>query len=1066
MSQSENFIEDNLIKQLITGCSQWTYRKDIRNEDDLWNNIRNILNSSNVCKLCGVLLTDGEMEQVKEFIKTQAESPYKAALWLSGENGLAQIPIKRDDAKFGDIYLDAIDNKTIAGGNSVYEVINQYVSSKDKGSDRDRRFDVTLLINGFPLIHIELKNQDHPYMDAFRQIKKYLGEGQFRGVFGLIQMFIVSNGVDTKYIAAATYDKLNEKFLSSWIDKNNNPVNDYIAFAKEALNIPQAHLMVGKYAVIDSNSNSLILLRPYQIHAIEAVKEASRRKESGYVWHTTGSGKTITSFNVSRNLLEIPSIEKSIFLIDRKDLDQQTTLSFQSYAKSTGDIIEDTKDTKALENNLKSKDKIVIVATRQKLDCLLDKCNKALEIGDKSAYYYKVANNIKNKNVAFIVDECHRAISYQSKEKISKFFNNSTKTALWYGFTGTPIFVENKKAELGKAARTTQSLYGVCLHKYTIKEALHDHSVLGFKVQNSGFSREELENIAEDKLDIKRNNISEIDRIELETATLKNYKEKTGKNFYDNEQHREKVIDYIINHSSNILMLKAPKGTAYASILTCKSIEIAQKYYQEIKKFISDGKVKENIKRYCPDFPRFAITYSVGENEDGAHANQLMMKESIADYNELFDTKFSIENISAYNVDLNARLSRKQSRYQVREEQLDLVIVVDRLLTGFDAPCLSTLFIDRPPMSPHGIIQAFSRTNRIFNDKKVWGQIVTFQTPALFAQSYEKALQLYSNGGAEYVQAPTFEVCKERFINAVAELKCFQDNPSDIDIDAYSREELKKFVKLYQNFDKTLAAIKTYEEWEKESSEVLNYQKEEYIFLKSNEINENSSINEDCIMNCAEESLISKVIKNISGIYISQKDMDTYQGKYNNAIEKIKVWYDGGIGPQLIDIDIEYQLESVTEAQVDYDYLVSLMQKYFSLADTYAKINDPIIDKYIADIEKKNHKLGEVILGIWEQLKKDPSSFNGKQAIYVINDKIEEIITGKLEEYCDTWKVLYMDMNYFSQYYVPGQVLKIASDYEKYHETGGNIGKLQYLKLVRDLAKQLIEEEIMPLRRR
>lgn len=386
MSQKESEIEEKLINQLITGSSQWNYREDLRTEDDLWKNIREKLNANNIAKLQGVKLTDSEMDQVKEFIRTQGESPYKAAVWLAGERGLAQIPLKRDDASLGEIYLDAINNREIAGGHSSYEVINQYVSFKTDPEDRDRRFDVTLLINGFPLIHIELKNQDHSYIEAFNQIKKYIGEGKFSGLFGLVQMFVISNGTDTKYIAAATHDKFNEKFLASWVNKNNERVDNYLDFAREALNIPQAHLMVGRYCVIDANEKKIILLRPYQIHAIEAVKEASKRHESGYIWHTTGSGKTITSFNVTRNLLEILEIDKSVFLIDRRDLDQQTTLSFQSYAQNTGDIIENTNNTTALEKSLSSKDRVVIVATRQKLDCLMDKCNRALEADNPNSF--------------------------------------------------------------------------------------------------------------------------------------------------------------------------------------------------------------------------------------------------------------------------------------------------------------------------------------------------------------------------------------------------------------------------------------------------------------------------------------------------------------------------------------------------------------------------------------------------------------------------------------------------------------------------------------------------------
>lgn len=1065
----EKVLEDNLIKLLTTGKSQWTYNKDVRDEASLWKHIIDILNQNNLNKLGGPqhLLTDGEIEQVKNFILEQAESPYKAAVWLAGENGLAQIPIKRDDASLGEVWLDAINNKEISGGTSTYEVINQYVAFKTDENDRDRRFDVTLLINGFPLIHIELKNQAHSCLDAFRQIKKYTGEGKFRGVFGLVQMFVVSNGTDTQYFAAARHNKLNEKFLINWVDKENNYVGNYLEFAKAALNIPQAHLMVGKYAITDANSKSLILLRPYQIHAIEAVKAATVIKESGFIWHTTGSGKTITSFIVSRNLLDIPSIDKAIFLIDRKDLDQQTTISFQSYAQSSGDKIEETSNTKALENNLKSKDRIVIVATRQKLDCLLEKCNKAIEAGDKSAYYYKVAKKIKEKNVAFIVDECHRAISAQSHKDISEFFDNSMKKALWYGFTGTPIFAENKKGEKGNLARTTEDLYGPCLHQYTIKEALHDHAVLGFQVQNSGFSRGELEEVASElKIPIDKD-ISDASRAELESSILTTYKKKTNKNFYDSPKHRAKVINYIVNKSTHLLHLKEPKGEAFSAILTVPCIDIAQKYYKELKEFIANGGVKENVKQYCSDFPKFAITYSVGENEDGAEANQQMMKESLDDYNKLFNTHFTLENIPAYNADLNDRLARKKGIYKVRENQLDLVIVVDRLLTGFDSPCTAVLYIDRPPMSPQGIIQAFSRTNRIFNEKKSWGHIVTFQVPGLFTTAYEKALSLYSNGGGSSVQAPTYAQSLDKFVNALAALKNFAEKPDDINLKD-DKTKLKQFAKLYQSFDKALAAIKTYEEWDNECASLYEEAKEavkvEEESSATQEIQDQDriAVSEDTTF-ISEDSIAEQAIRKLTGITITKVQIDGYTGKYKNVVEIIKK------DPKnIIDLDIDYELESVSQAQVDYEYLMMVIQKYFSMAgdDVTIKVNDSAIERYLSDIENNNPKLGEVIRGVWENLKNNPGAYKGKQAIFVINDEIEKIISEKLNQFCNEWKVLYLDMNFLAQNYVEGNDVNLQYDYQEYLNAGGTLTKLKYRKTIRELAKKLIVEEVLPLRRR
>lgn len=1059
MAHAEKLIEDTLIKQLATGESQWTYRPDIHTEEDLWNNIIEKLVNSNKGKIQPEKhpLTKDEIFQIKEFIKTQAESPYKAAQWLSGENGLAQIPLKREDASLGEIALDAIDNKDVKAGNSSYEIINQYISFKEDESDRTTRFDVTLLINGFPLIHIELKNEDHPYMDAFRQIRRYMEHGKFTGVFGLVQMFVISNGVDTKYFAATTCDKLNEKFLASWVDANNKPIKDYLSFAKAALNIPQAHYMVSRYRILDDNSKSIILLRPYQIHAIEAVKEASIRKESGFVWHTTGSGKTITSFNVTRNLLENNlNLDKAIFLIDRKDLDQQTTISFQSYAKTTGDAIEQTDNTKALENCLKSKDRIVIVATRQKLDCLLDKCENAINKGDKNAYYYKVAQKLKDKHVAFVVDECHRAISSQAKIRIEKFFDNSMKKSLWYGFTGTPIFAENKKAQLGQAAQTTELQYGNCLHQYTIKEALHDHAVLGFKVHNEGLALDDLQDIAIDKLEIgTESDILKLDRDVLEAKVLQKYKEATNKNFYDDKEHREKVIDFIVNRSNNHFRLDLGKGNAFEAILTCQSIDIAQKYYAEFKEFIAAGKVKKSITRRCPDFPKIAITYSVGDNNQTALVNQQMMKEALNDYNKMFHTKCSIDNIDAYNSDLNARLARKSGIYQKREEQLDLVIVVDRLLTGFDAPCLSTLFIDRPPMSPQNLIQAFSRTNRIFNKQKMFGDIVTFQCPEIFKCAYENALRLYSNGGGGFVQAPSYEETKDKFLEALAILNDFKENINNLDMK--DQKQLKAFVKAYQNFDKAFAALKTYEEWENECNKIEDeFEKEDKSQLNANLDSQTDDIDDNTIS--------QKALKNLTGADLKQEELDKLTGIYNNAIEELKTTNPTSTK----DIDIEYHLESVNQQTVDYDYLVSLIQKYMSAAGSSAfdKINDPTIDKYIDTIEAKNPKLGEIIRGIWEELKANPKEFEGKQAIILINEKINNLIDTKIQQFCKEWCVSKADMEYLSKYYVAENELVLQSNYEEYLNNGGTLSKLKYNKNIRILANDLIKNEILPLRRR
>ena len=411
MPELEQMIENKLIEQLVYGDSQWTYREDLKTEEDLWANFRYILEQNNKDRLNGEPLSDSEFEQVKN--QLQFSSFYKAGEWLVGENGKVQVHVQRDTEK---IHLVVMNHEHIAGGSSVYEVINQYSALKsddddDKNNVRNRRFDVTLLINGLPMIHIELKNKKHPYMDAFRQIKKYIGEGKFTGIFSAVQMFVISNGVDTRYFSAASDTELNPKFMSCWLDKDNNPVTDYLEFAKNVLRIPEAHEMIARYTVLDKNAKRLILLRPYQIHAIEAIRDASKTGRSGFVWHTTGSGKTLTSYKATRNLLmDIPSIDKTIFLIDRKDLDTQTTMAFQAYANNDVITVDETNNINELKDRLKSLDRTVIVTTIQKLQRLID--NRLVE---RTPEY----NRIKNLKIGFIVDD-ERVIIRTKLEKPSK----------------------------------------------------------------------------------------------------------------------------------------------------------------------------------------------------------------------------------------------------------------------------------------------------------------------------------------------------------------------------------------------------------------------------------------------------------------------------------------------------------------------------------------------------------------------------------------------------------------------------------------------------------------------
>lgn len=980
-------------------------------EDKLWDNLRGKLERNNKDVLNDVHLTEQEFHQVKN--QLQFATFYQASKWLAGENGIAKVQVQREDASLGTIRLKVLNRADIAGGMSSYEVINQFQSFKQSTDDRDRRFDVTLLINGLPLIHIELKNRAHSYMDAFRQIKKYLVQGKFTGIFSALQMFVVSNGSDTRYIAAAQDTRLNEQFLATWVDANNNPVTSYLAFAQHVLSIPQAHKMVTQYTVIDSDKKALILLRPYQIHAIEAIKQASQRQESGYVWHTTGSGKTLTSYKAARNLLQIPSLDKTIFIVDRVDLDQQTTSSFASYAENDVIQIDETDNVKDLIKKLLSADRTVIVTTIQKLNHLMRRFE-----GKETTPRYK---KLRALNVAFVVDECHRAVSPQKKQEIDRFF----RQPLWYGFTGTPIFAENAKKETGNLARTTEEQYGSRLHEYTVKEAIHDKAVLGFQIEyKSTFSDDELDDL-----------VLQVDPdADVRALTVLEKEAIIPKSVYEHEQHMLEVIHSILNKSRRKLGFQNGSGKTYTALLTTSSIAQAQAYYDLFKRVVAGETaldIHEKVKSVLPDFLKIAMTYSLSENEEASVSHQAKMAEALADYNALFDTNFSIETMRAYNRNVNDRLARKQEKYLFRKEQLDLVIVVDRLLTGFDAPCLSTLFIDRPVMQPHNVIQAFSRTNRLFDRSKQFGQVVTFQTPALFEEKVSEALFLYSNGGENAVLAPTFEEAHVAFKEAVAALRDVAVMPDAVD--SLTDAQKKRFAKAFQRLDKTFAAIQVYSEFEEADLE-RDYQ-------------------------------------------IGGEEIAHYHGKYVNVLEEIKENMDSE-QPEPLAIDIAYELESVKTEDINYEYILMLIQalvpeyvaeKAHSNVDSDSKE----IDTYIQDLKRTNPKLAVLMENLWQDIQKEPERYQGKQVSRLLEEMIQESKAYYVETLSKEWALDEEQLTFYVDHFNPKRDrqpgehdLKRTSDYEIYKEqTDHPVKRLSYWRETKKAITDVIYEDILPLRR-
>ena len=831
-------------------------------------------------------------------------------------------------------------------------------------------------------------------MDGFWQIKKYIGEGKFTGIFSAVQMFVISNGVDTKYFSAAGDTELNSKFISGWLDRENHPVSDYLDFAKSVLRIPEAHEMISRYTVLDEEAKRLILLRPYQIHAIEAIREASKQGKSGYVWHTTGSGKTLTSYKATRNLLmDIPAIDKAIFLIDRKDLDTQTTMAFQAYANNDLVDVDETDNVNDLKKKLKSDDRQVIVTTIQKLHILITK-----KLKEDTPEYRK----IKNLRIAFVVDECHRAVSPGTKRELERFFNRS----LWYGFTGTPRFAENPYPQKGDLPRTTEDLYGERLHKYTIQNAIHDKAVLGFQVEHNG---------------------------------PKDVENETDSSVYDNETHMLKVLDIILNKSYHKLGFQNGKGQTYEGLLTTSSIQRAQQYYELLTR-VKNGEtsltIDERIKQVLPDFPKFAITYSVTENEEGSQVNQEKMQNSLNDYNGMFGTKYELSQIQGYNGNLNKRLARKDSKYKSRNEQLDLVIVVDRLLTGFDAPCMSTIFMDRQPMGPHDLIQAFSRTNRIFDKNKTYGQIVTFQAPVLFKEAVDNAVKLYSAGGTKEALMAEWNEVEPAFRKALAALRVSAEKPEVIP--TLSLNEKKIFAKMFQEFDSLFAQLKSFTVYDDSMLEEYGISEEEY---------------------------------------------DDYVGHYKNVVQEIKAakgeepdGLDGKDGGDDIEIDQDYELMAYSTTKIDYEYIINLIQNivtpYDEMEEVTPKERQKKIDEvkqYVGDLRKENPKVADIMSNLIAEIEMDDTKYRGQSILHIVENMKQDCIERVISDFCITWYASKDDVMYAATHYQNGEIpnesaIKMTVDYTSYKTSQEKVlPKFKYYTKMMAELRKLLDEEIKPL---
>jgi len=713
--------------------------------DDLVNHWRNELNRLNADQLEGVPLTDGEFKQVMSKV-SQISNSYEAAKVLAIEESKGKIDgIYRDDhpdVSRKTITLTIFKKAQVRGGDSSYKI------AREVATDSGNRFDLVLLINGLPLINIEQKRTDRSLDEAVGQFKRYYQAGEYNNNFmAFSQMMVVNSEIETRYFATPkSLGDFNPAFVFNWSDKTNKHINDWQKIIEYFLMIPMAHQMVGDYLVIDEDPDNEenrrhMLMRPYQVYALQSVQGAAFGwnndgvAHGGFVWHTTGSGKTITSFKTAQFLSTQSGFDKVVFLVDRKDLDKQTTKNFKAYAHYESVDVDETKSTNKLRSQLKASKAGIVITTTFKLSNLV----KELEEGHDTSF--------ADKKIVFIIDEAHRTTMGDMMGDIRRYFK---KNGLFFGFTGTPLFDENNvKGKVNKQSErinTTEKLFGPKLHQYTIDQAIADGNVLGFNVDYINTGEFKSYDDLRDQLieQLKANNPDKAEKdVEREIQTLSNLEVeekavKEGILVYQDETHIPRVVTEILDGWQ-----KQSQGGEFNAILTAAYKERAIAFYHEFKKQIAD-------KFECGDRkPTFAMTFSFGNENDLENISREVSTEMFEDYESFTGIKFTAgdkkRGEDAYFEDLTERATRGGSGRN--SKNIDFVIVANQLLTGYDSKRLNTLYVDRT-LKLQDLIQAYSRTNRVFGSTKEFGTIINFKYPEITKKMVNAALELYGSGGS------------------------------------------------------------------------------------------------------------------------------------------------------------------------------------------------------------------------------------------------------------------------------------------------------------------------------
>ncbi len=720
MTQSEEILEQGLIKTLKEMSYEYI---SIKEEENLYANFKLQLEKHNRKELAlhgREHFTDAEFDKI--------------LLYLEGGTRFEKAQKLRDLKEFelenGErVWIEFLNKHQWC--QNEFQVSNQITVEGRKKC----RYDVTILINGLPLVQIELKRRGVELKEAYNQIQRY-HKTSFHGLFDYVQLFVISNGINTRYFA--NNPNSGYKFTFNWTDAQNVPFNDLRMFACSFLEKCNLGKMISKYIVLHEGDKCLMVLRPYQFYAVEQILDrVQNTNKNGYVWHTTGAGKTLTSFKAAQLVSEIDGIDKVLFVVDRHDLDTQTQSEYEAFEPGA---VDNTDNTYKLIKRL-SGDSKIIITTIQKLNCAVTR-----------DYYNKHLQEVRNQKVIMIFDECHRSHFGDCHKNIVKFFNNLQI----FGFTGTPIFAENAKQE-----HTTAEVFGDCLHRYLIKDAIADGNVLGFLVEY--------------------------------------YKGQQDTDLFD-EKRMTEIAQFILNNFN-----KSTFDGEYNALFAVQSVPMLLKYYKIFKSLNPRIKIGAVF--------TFAANESQDDNQTGM--NQGFENENVTadelqnimdDYNAMFDTAFTTDNFNAYYDDINLRMKKKKPDM----EPLDLLLVVGMFLIGFDAKKLNTLYVDKN-LEWHGLIQAFSRTNRVLNEKKRFGKIVCFRD---LKEKVDAAVKLFSNNNPnEFIIRETYDTVKRELNELAIRFKEIYPDVQSVDL-LKSEYDKRDFVLAFREIIKKHAEIQIYEDFE------------------------------------------------------------------------------------------------------------------------------------------------------------------------------------------------------------------------------------------------------------